>query len=60
MTGKAPKAWALPKFWGSLHSYKKQAVRKNVVEYWALPEHIYHHITAMGLLAMFTFQLDKS
>ena len=26
--GKAPKAWALPKFWVSICSYKKQAVKK--------------------------------
>ena len=26
--GKAPKAWALPRFWVSIHSYKKQPVKK--------------------------------
>ena len=26
--GKAPKAWALPRFWVSIHSYKKQPVEK--------------------------------
>ena len=35
--GKAPKAWALPRFWVSIRSYKKQLVKKNGVEYWALP-----------------------
>ena len=58
--GKAPNAWALPKFWGSLHSYKKPVIRKNGVEYWALPEHIYHYITAMGFLAMFTTPAQTS
>ena len=29
--GKAPKAWALPKFWVSIGSYKKQPVKK----FWA-------------------------
>ena len=28
MTGKAPKAWALPRFWVSIPSYKKQLVKK--------------------------------
>ena len=28
MAGKAPKAWALPKFWVSISSYKKQLVKK--------------------------------
>ena len=27
--GKAPKAWALPRFWVSIRSYKKQPVKKN-------------------------------
>ena len=27
-TGKAPKAWALPRFWVSICSYKKQPVKK--------------------------------
>ena len=27
-TGKVPKAWALPRFWVSIHSYKKQPVKK--------------------------------
>ena len=27
--GKAPKAWALPRFWVSILSYKKQPVKKN-------------------------------
>ena len=36
--GKAPKAWALPRFWVSIRSYKKQPVKKKIgVEYWALP-----------------------
>ena len=26
--GKAPKAWALPRFWVSIRSYKKQPVKK--------------------------------
>ena len=26
--GKAPKAWALPRFWVSTRSYKKQSVKK--------------------------------
>ena len=26
--GKAPKAWALPRFWVSIRSYKKQLVKK--------------------------------
>ena len=26
--GKAPKAWALPRFWVSILSYKKQPVKK--------------------------------
>ena len=26
--GKAPKAWVLPRFWVSIHSYKKQPVKK--------------------------------
>ena len=26
--GKAPKAWALSRFWVSIHSYKKQPVKK--------------------------------
>ena len=26
--GKAPKAWALPRFWVSIHSYKKQLAKK--------------------------------
>ena len=26
--GKAPKAWALPRFWVSICSYKKQLVKK--------------------------------
>ena len=25
---KAPKAWVLPRFWVSIHSYKKQPVKK--------------------------------
>ena len=25
--GKAPKVWALPRFWVSIHSYKKQQVK---------------------------------
>ena len=29
--GKAPKAWALPRFWVSIGSYKKQPVKK----FWA-------------------------
>ena len=34
----APKAaWALPRFWVSIRSYKKQLVKKFGVEYWALP-----------------------
>ena len=28
MASKAPKAWALPKFWVSIRSYKKQPVKK--------------------------------
>ena len=28
MAGKAPKAWALPRFWVSIHSYKKQLVKE--------------------------------
>ena len=28
MAGKAPKAWALPRFWVSIGSYKKQLVKK--------------------------------
>ena len=28
MAGKAPKAWALPRFWVSIHTYKKQPVKK--------------------------------
>ena len=28
MSTKAPKAWALPRFWVSIHSYKKQPVKK--------------------------------
>ena len=28
MAGKAPKAWALPRFWVSIHFYKKQPVKK--------------------------------
>ena len=28
MAGKAPKAWALPRFWVSIRSYKKQPVKK--------------------------------
>ena len=28
MCGKAPKAWALPRFWVSMRSYKKQLVKK--------------------------------
>ena len=28
MAGKAPKAWALPRFWVSIGSYKKQPVKK--------------------------------
>ena len=35
---KAPKAWALPRFWVSICSYKKQPVKKFGVEYWALPD----------------------
>ena len=31
--GKAPKAWALPRFWVSICSYKKQHVKKIGVEY---------------------------
>ena len=27
--GKAPKAWALPRFWVAIHSYKKQLVKTN-------------------------------
>ena len=27
--GKAPKAWALPRFWVLIRSYKKQPVKKN-------------------------------
>ena len=34
---KAPMAWALPRFWVSIRSYKKQLVKKSGVEYWALP-----------------------
>ena len=26
--GKAPKAWAFPRFWVSIYSYKKQLVKK--------------------------------
>ena len=26
--GKAPKAWALPRFWVLIHSYEKQPVKK--------------------------------
>ncbi len=26
--GKAPKAWALPRVWVSIHSYQKQPVKK--------------------------------
>ena len=26
--GKAPKAWTLPRFWVSIHSYKEQPVKK--------------------------------
>ena len=28
MAGKAPKAWALPRFWVSIRSYKKQLVKE--------------------------------
>ena len=30
MAGKAPKAWALPKFWVSISSYKKQQPVKKI------------------------------
>ena len=35
--GKVPKAWALPRFWISIHSYKKQPIKKFGVKYWTLP-----------------------
>ena len=35
--GKADKVWSLPRFWASIRSYKKQPVKKIVVEYWTLP-----------------------
>ena len=28
MAGKAPKAWALPRFWVSIGSYEKQLIKK--------------------------------
>ena len=34
--GKAPKAWALPRFWVSICSYKIQPVKQYGVEYWPL------------------------
>ena len=38
MAGKAPKAaWALPRFWVSIGSYKKQLVKNFGLRYWALP-----------------------
>ena len=36
MAGKAPKAWALPTLWVSIHSYKKQPVKKNWSRIWGL------------------------
>jgi hypothetical protein len=30
MAGKAPKAWALPRFWVSMHYYYKQPVKKSL------------------------------
>ena len=35
--GKAPKAWALPRLWVSIRSYKKQPEKKFGVEYRTLP-----------------------
>ena len=34
---KAGKVWSLPRFWVSIHSYKKQPVKKFGVEYWTVP-----------------------
>ena len=34
---KASKAWALPKFWVSIRSYRNNPTIKFGVEYWALP-----------------------
>ena len=31
-SGKAPKAWSLPRFWVSIRSYKKQLVKKTWVK----------------------------
>ena len=31
MAGKAGKVWSLPRFWVSIHSYKKQTVKKFLV-----------------------------
>ena len=28
--GKAPKAWAMPRFWVSIHSYKIQSIKKKI------------------------------
>ena len=57
MAGKAPKAWALPRFWVSIRSYNKQPVIKIWVEYWAFLAWLKLAVAALQKVCSLTLSL---
>ena len=56
--GKAPKAWALPRFWVSIRSYKKQPVKQIWGRIFA-PEFAYLLVSYISVLQTLKLNVQK-